>query len=333
MFQNLMRITDGGLRSILLEARHGSSSISCDLAQAAMGTGHVSSYQTRFAIVTIVDARFECEIASKAEANVDLLLVRAAVSTNCTYEPNGTSPWLFRIPEITVSTIPRGTPLNIRVGSGYHQCALTVLMEPRALFEHHGVVAEDLPPPLRHFIEGGGELAEMEATLPMRPEIAALVDDLRHSRLTGGLRQMQIEGRAAELLALVAATWNARLSTEQTHGLRGRDAELLANARRILLDRCAQPPKLQELASELGTNRTKINQLFRTCIGVTPQEYTLHRRIERAQSMIVEGKLNVGQIADAVGYQHQSSFTTAFREVTGMSPREFVAQVRERALH
>jgi AraC-like DNA-binding protein len=87
---------------------------------------------------------------------------------------------------------------------------------------------------------------------------------------------------------------------------------------------------LQELASELGTNRTKINQLFRACIGVTPQEYTLHRRIERAQALIVEGRLNVGQIADAVGYQHQSSFTTAFREVTGMSPREFATQARGR---
>ncbi|AMO23647.1 hypothetical protein GCM10027034_37930 [Ramlibacter solisilvae] len=329
MVEHLLKFSERALRQLPESLSSGSTRF-YDLGQLGAGGGTMTSYLTKSAIVSLVDARFDREITYQAEATSDLLLVRAAVSTNCSYEPRGTAPWVFRIPEITVSTIPRGTPMNVRIGAGRHQCAITVLMQPRALFEHYGVVADDLPPPLQRFIEDGRDVPAMEATLPMRPEIAALVEDLRHSRLTGGLRQMQIEGRAAELLALVASTWKARFSSGQSFGLRGRDAELLANARRILLDRCTQPPKLQELASELGTNRTKINQLFRSCIGVTPQEYTLHRRIERAQALIVEGKLNVGQVSDAVGYQHQSSFTTAFREVTGMSPREFAAQVRMR---
>jgi AraC-like DNA-binding protein len=307
------------------------SAVTLDLAKVGIGRGSVRSYVARSAIIAIVDARFDREIAGKVEAVTDLLVVRAAVSTHGDYEPRGAWPWLFRIPEITVSAIARGISLDVKIGAGRRECAITVLLDPRAIFEQFGVLADELPAPLRSFAEGACNVAEIGATLPMQPEIASLVDDLRHSRLTGPLREMQIEGRAAELLALVASMWKARPSSEQTHGLRGRDAGLLANARRILLDRCTQPPKLQELASELGTNRTKINQLFRSCIGVTPQEYTLHRRIERAQSMILEGKLNVGQIADAVGYQHQSSFTTAFRAVTGMSPREFAAQVRERA--
>jgi AraC-like DNA-binding protein len=329
MFENLVRVT-GALRSGLM-ALPNASSATLDLAKVGIGEGSVSSYFARSAIIVIVDARFEREIAGKVEAVTDLLLVRAAASTDLEYEPRGNSSWLFRIPEITVSAIARGTSLDVKIGAGRHQRALAVLIDPRAMFEQHGVLADELPAPLRNLAEGACDAGETGATLPMQPEIASLVDDLRHSSLTGPLREMQVEGRAAELLALVASTWKARLTSAQTHGLRGRDAGLLANARRILLDRCTQPPKLQELASELGTNRTKINQLFRNCIGVTPQEYTLHRRIERAQSMIFEGKLNVGQIADAVGYQHQSSFTTAFRAVTGMSPREFAAQVRERA--
>lgn len=329
MFGNLVRVTEGGLRHVMAWCEGSPGSL--DLAQVGMGKGSIRSYQTRSASVSIFDARFERDIGCKAEAVTDLLVVRAAAFTNGACEPQGTLPWLFRIPEITVSTIPRGTSMDLKFEAGRHQCALTVIMEPRTMLELHGVLADDLPPPLRQFMEGAGHVAGVKVTLPMAPEIASLLGDLRQSSLTGHLREMQIEGRAVELLAIVASTWKARLSSGQTHGLRGRDAELLASAQRILLDRCTQPPRLQELASELGTNRTKINHLFRSRIGVTPQEYTLHRRIERAQSMIVEGKLNVGQIADAVGYQHQSSFATAFRAVTGMPPRDFAAQVRKRA--
>jgi AraC-like DNA-binding protein len=329
MYHSLLRLIEPGHRHLAQVSPDGLST-HFDLASVGAGTGYVMGFLTRSAFVTMADAKFDRPLLVQAEAMEDVLLVRAAMSTCCNYEPRGHTPWEFRFPEITVSTIPRGTQLDIEITAGRRQCALTVVIEPRTLFGQHGVVAEDLPPPLQHFMDRGRTVPVIETTLPMRPEIAALVDDLRHSRLTGGLRQMQVEGRTAELLALVASTWKSRLSTSHEGGLRGRDAELLANARKILLDRCTQPPKLQELASELGTNRTKINQLFRACIGVTPQEYTLHRRIERAQALIVEGRLNVGQIADAVGYQHQSSFTTAFREVTGMSPREFATQARGR---
>jgi AraC-like DNA-binding protein len=41
--------------------------------------------------------------------------------------------------------------------------------------------------------------------------------------------------------------------------------------------------------------------------------------------------MNLAQVADAVGYQHQSSFTAAFRDATGLSPGRYAQLARQGA--
>ena len=106
-------------------------------------------------------------------------------------------------------------------------------------------------------------------------------------------------------------------------GMRGRDAELVASASRILNQRLVDPPTLQELAQELGTNRNKLNQIFQRSMGVTLKVYCVRKRIERARALLQEGRLTIAQISESVGYQHQSSFTAAFRDMVGMCPRDY----------
>ena len=125
------------------------------------------------------------------------------------------------------------------------------------------------------------------------------------------------------MFVLILSAWKESSATPAQHGLRSRDAELVASARRILLQRLANPPTLQELAHELGTNRNKLNQIFQRGMGITPKAFCVQRRIERAQALLHEGRLNVAQIAEVVGYQHQSSFASAFREVVGVCPRAY----------
>ena len=42
-----------------------------------------------------------------------------------------------------------------------------------------------------------------------------------------------------------------------------------------------------------------------------------------ARALLQEGRLNIAQISETVGYQHQSSFTAAFRDIVGMCPRDY----------
>lgn len=339
MFDHLMKERQGGAGddawvACRRAARADAYGLDLDLGAIDMGSGHLRCCVTPQAMVTVFDGTFHRRIERHCTADRDLLLLRACVSTDCEYRPQAAPSWHFMLPALTLFTLPRGSDVDICIHPGRHQKTLTLVLDVHALQDHYGLAAEALPLALRRFLAGGGMNAALEISLPLRPDAAALVHEVNHSRLGGALGRMQTLARAVELLALAAAAWNERSADSDVAagpgwaGLRGREAAMLAQARRILLERCAAPPSLQELAGQLGTNKNKLNQLFRSQLGTTPQAYALHRRIERAQALIAEGRLTLGQVAEAVGYQHHSSFTTAFRDQVGMSPRDFSHQAR-----
>jgi AraC-like DNA-binding protein len=52
-------------------------------------------------------------------------------------------------------------------------------------------------------------------------------------------------------------------------------------------------------------------------------DYCLERRMREAQLLLMEAALTIAQVAERVGYEHQSSFAAAFSGHVGMSPREY----------
>ena len=62
---------------------------------------------------------------------------------------------------------------------------------------------------------------------------------------------------------------------------------------------------------------------FRQSFGVPPHRYHTTRRIERAKAMLAERKHSVTEIGLAVGFSETSSFTAAFRKITGQSPSRY----------
>jgi len=83
---------------------------------------------------------------------------------------------------------------------------------------------------------------------------------------------------------------------------------------------------LAELAALAGISPHYFTRLFRQSTGVTPHQYLIRCRIERAQALLREGRLTIGQIAQEVGFADQSHFTRHFRRAVGVAPARFVRQ-------
>jgi AraC family transcriptional regulator len=58
-------------------------------------------------------------------------------------------------------------------------------------------------------------------------------------------------------------------------------------------------------------------------VGVTPHDYVLRMRIERAKGLLTGSDLTVGEVSGAVGFADQSHFSNIFRKLTAMTPRGF----------
>jgi AraC family transcriptional regulator len=59
---------------------------------------------------------------------------------------------------------------------------------------------------------------------------------------------------------------------------------------------------------------------FKRSMGLPPHRFHATRRIERAKAMLAKGLMSVTEVGFALGFAQTSSFTAAFRRVTGMTP-------------
>lgn len=79
---------------------------------------------------------------------------------------------------------------------------------------------------------------------------------------------------------------------------------------------------LSELAAlaELSVPHFKV--LFRETLGMPVHRYVVQRRVERARTLLLQGKLNASQIALDMGFAHQSHMAHWMGRLLGVTPRE-----------
>ena len=72
-------------------------------------------------------------------------------------------------------------------------------------------------------------------------------------------------------------------------------------------------PTIQELADFCGINRSHLSRIFKQKTNQSPQEYLLRYRINTACTFLRTTDLTLSQIATALGYADQFSFSKAFK--------------------
>ena len=77
---------------------------------------------------------------------------------------------------------------------------------------------------------------------------------------------------------------------------------------------------LPQLADVVGVTRMHFAAQFRAATGLRPHEYLLRKRIEKAQSLLLNSSLALVEVALSVGFQTQAHFTTVFKRFVGETP-------------
>ena len=80
---------------------------------------------------------------------------------------------------------------------------------------------------------------------------------------------------------------------------------------------------IEELSTKFHINQTTLKTTFKTVFGQSIGGYMKEYRIKRAKELLCHSDASVAEIAFAVGYENQSKFTVAFRNITGMLPRDY----------
>lgn len=78
------------------------------------------------------------------------------------------------------------------------------------------------------------------------------------------------------------------------------------------------------LASEVGASRRQLTRQFQETVGMSPKEFGRVRRFLRAVRALSAGRHGtMADVAHTCGYFDQAHFNHDFRDMAGMTPREF----------
>lgn len=80
---------------------------------------------------------------------------------------------------------------------------------------------------------------------------------------------------------------------------------------------------VEDIADTCGLNRSYFGKIFKESLGKTTQEFLLTYRMTKATELLKLTQLSIGDISNAVGYSNPLHFSRAFKNVYGVSPREW----------
>lgn len=104
----------------------------------------------------------------------------------------------------------------------------------------------------------------------------------------------------------------------------GAAKELAEGIKKQMDDNYLTPITVETLAELFHFSPSYITRIFKKEYGVPPFKYLLGLRIDEAKRMIrANDSLNIGLVAQAVGYEDQHYFSRIFKNVTGLSPSEY----------
>ena len=88
-------------------------------------------------------------------------------------------------------------------------------------------------------------------------------------------------------------------------------------------EECLDHISLAEVARRFYVSAAHLSRLFKRNTGFTFTQYVNYQRIIHAQNLLMEGKLSIGEVASASGFENLTHFGRVFKQLTGMSPREY----------
>lgn len=100
------------------------------------------------------------------------------------------------------------------------------------------------------------------------------------------------------------------------------ELDIAQRAQKYLLNNFVSPPTIPELAHICATNETKLKRTFKKVYKTTIGNYIRKLRLEKANLLLKDRILSIGEVAKEVGYSHQGHFGRLFFEAYGIYPKD-----------
>ncbi|MEH2110739.1 AraC family transcriptional regulator [Nostoc sp.] len=149
---------------------------------------------------------------------------------------------------------------------------------------------------------------------------STLRDELESGKIGGDLLIDSFKTTLAIHLLRNYCTTQPKLSSYAN----GLSQAILKQVTEYIHEHLHQDLKLADLSAIAQLSPYHFLRLFKQRMGITPHQYILQRRIEKAKHLLKHSNLSIAEIAMRTGFCDQSHLTRCFKHIVGITPKQLL---------
>lgn len=153
------------------------------------------------------------------------------------------------------------------------------------------------------------------------PQMSYLIDDIRNSKATGPMRNLLIQSRVLELIALEIEQFRKPGNDPDT--MPSDEVDKLYQLKAYLDTNFLADHSLAQLSRYCLLNEFKVKKGFKQLFDTTVFNYIRKLRMDHAGQLLRNYSLSVDEVADKLGYEYSQHFSVAFKKFTGLTPSQY----------
>jgi AraC family transcriptional regulator len=126
----------------------------------------------------------------------------------------------------------------------------------------------------------------------------------------------------------LASKYSARRTTRA--GAAEGSPPMIRQAQEFILENLTRNLTLTEIADSVNVSAFHFSRVFKQHTGLSPYQFVLKQRIERARQLLLRGEHSLSDVALQLGFADQSHFSLHFKRFSGMTPKQFSSQFARR---
>ena len=135
-------------------------------------------------------------------------------------------------------------------------------------------------------------------------------------------KDLMVHTLTVELMIVLSralrSEWEESLSVKN-----GKAKELVAIAKQYMDENFDQGITVSEAASYVFLSQGYFTRAFRDELGISPMNYLMKKRIEKACKLLQNNEIKVSAISLQSGFSSPQRFNVAFRKQMGMTPMDY----------
>ena len=149
-----------------------------------------------------------------------------------------------------------------------------------------------------------------------------LMEAVYSSYGTSAWESLEMTARLYSLLSFLVR------SSRRQGGERSEAPDCAQLAAEYIINHYEEPITVEGLAAYASVSHSSLYRRFVKRFQISPKRFLLEYRIERACALLVNTGCSIQEISNSVGFEDPFYFSRAFKDVKGVSPRQYAAQHR-----